>query len=72
MVVKGWVRNGAIVIRDCAELVEGQEVLVHSLPVPSLNSAALSVIDIAPVRLGAVLNLNVTDDLLGEMLEGRL
>jgi hypothetical protein len=77
MVAHGRVQDGVIVLDNGVSLPEGQEVTVLA---PGPMSAGLqaegsrphSVLDIPPVRLGAVLRpLTADDDLLDEMLEGR-
>ena len=76
MVVHGRIRNGVVVLDEGVCLPEGQEVTVV---VPD-KTAALnrgegphSVLDIPTVSVGAVLRpLTSDDDILGEMLEGRV
>jgi hypothetical protein len=71
MVVRGHVKNGVVVLEEGANLPEGQEVTVHSPR--SLKQGSHSLLDIPPVSVGAILKpLTSDDDLLGEMLEGRL
>jgi hypothetical protein len=71
MVARGHVQNGVIVLDDGVRLAEGQEVSVF---VPLMaNEGSHSVLDIPPVSIGAILHpLTSDDDLLGEMLEGRV
>ena len=71
MVARGHVQNGVVVLDDGVRLPEGQEV---SVLVPLVaNEGAHSVLDIPPVSIGAVLRpLSSEDDLLEEMLEGRV
>jgi hypothetical protein len=73
MVTSGHVKNGVIVLNNGVQLPEGQEVTVL-IPAPWPASAQPhSILDIAPVSLGVMLRpLTTEDDLLGEMLEGRL
>jgi hypothetical protein len=72
MVISGQVKNGIIVLNNGAQSPEGQEVTVL---VPAFSPAVQqshSILDIAPVSLGALLRpLTTEDDLLSEMLEGR-
>jgi hypothetical protein len=64
------VQNGVVVLADGVRLPEGQEVTV--LAPPLVGSKGHSVLDIPPVGLGPVVKpLNTSEDLLGEMLEGR-
>ncbi|MGP0067657.1 MAG: hypothetical protein ACLQGP_29185 [Isosphaeraceae bacterium] len=72
MVARGQVKNGVVVIANGVGLPEGQEVTVLA-PGPSPTIArSHSILDIAPVSVGAVLRpLTAEDDLFGEMLEGR-
>ncbi len=72
MVAHGRVRNGVVVLDDGVRLPEGQGVTVL---VPSERSEQRphSLLDIPPVSLGSVLRpIRPDDDLLGEMLEGRV
>jgi hypothetical protein len=77
MVARGRVQNGVVVLDDSVRLPEGQEVTVlvpgKVLAVPPREGPQPhSILDIPPVRVGAVLRpLTSDDDLLGEMLEGR-
>jgi hypothetical protein len=76
MVTHGHVKNGVVVLPRGVRLPEGLEVTVVA-PDPSLaltrGPGPHSVLDIPPVSVGAVLRpLTSEDDLLGEMLEGRL
>ena len=72
MVTRGHVKNGVVVLDNGVRLPEGQEVTVL---VPGAGPAVArphSILDIAPVSVGAVLRpMTAEDDLLGEMLEGR-
>jgi hypothetical protein len=77
MVVRGRVQNGVVVLEDGVRLPEGQEMAVLT---PAETSAVLakggrrphSLLDIAPISLGAALRpLTSDDDVLGEMLEDR-
>ena len=77
MVARGRVQNGVVVLDAGVRLPEGQEVTVlvrgpaPAAP-PMQGSPAHSLLDAPPVSLGPVLRpLTDTDDLLGEMLEGR-
>jgi hypothetical protein len=72
MVAHGRVRNGVVVLDDGVRLPEGQGVTVL---VPSERSEQQphSLLDIPPVSLGSILRpIRPDDDLLGEMLEGRV
>ena len=77
MVARGRVRDGVVVLDNDVRLPEGQEVTVmtHGIAPNSpqkVISRSHSVLDIATVSLGSVLDpLASDDDLLGEMLEGR-
>jgi hypothetical protein len=77
MVARGRVQNGVVVLEDGARLPEGQEVTVvahaTALAIPPIQgSPPHSLLDVPPVSLGPVLRpLTGSDDLLGEMLEGR-
>jgi hypothetical protein len=72
MVTRGQVKNGSVVLANGVRLPEGQEVTVFT-PGPSPTIARpQSILDIAPVSVGAVLRpLTAEDDLLGEMLQGQ-
>ena len=77
MVARGRVRNGVVVLEEGVRLPEGQEVTVlapgDTAITPPTVSQAHSILDIPPISLGAVLRpLSSDDDLLGEMLEGRV
>jgi hypothetical protein len=77
MVARGRVRNGVVVLEKGVRLPEGQEVTVLAPGDAPVTPPALgqphSILDIPPVSLGAVLRpLSSDDDLLGEMLEGRV
>ncbi len=78
MVARGHVQNGVVVLDDCVRLPEGEEVTVlapgaASTGPPSESSQPHSIMDISTVHVGAVLRpLTSDDDLLGEMLEGRV
>lgn len=73
MVARGRVQNGVIVLDDGVRLPEGQEVTVLA-PGDQPNAARPhGILDITPISVGAVLRpLTRDDDLLSEMLEGRL
>jgi hypothetical protein len=77
MVARGRVRDGVVVLDNDVSLPEGQEVTVMTHGIASYSprkevSRSHSVLDIATVSLGSVLDsLASDDDLLGEMLEGR-
>lgn len=72
MVARAHVRNGVIVLDNGVQLPEGQEVTVH-VPSPPEGKGGHSVLDIPTVSMGACLRpLTSDDDLLEEMLEGRL
>lgn len=75
MVARGHVRNGVVVLDGGVRLPEGQLVTILAPAAgasPGEGSPAHSILDIPPVRVGAVLRpLTAEDDLLGEMLEGR-
>jgi hypothetical protein len=71
VVTHGRVRNGVVVLDDGVRLPEGQEVtvLVRSQAIEQSHS----LLDIHPVNLASVLRpVKPDDDLLGEMLEGRV
>jgi formylmethanofuran dehydrogenase subunit A len=76
MVARGRVQNGVIVLEDGIHLPEGQEVKVLSSDGKvSLRrgQGSHSYIDIPSVSVGTVLQpLTPDDDILGEMLEGRV
>jgi hypothetical protein len=79
MVVRGHVKNGVVVLDNGVRLPEGQEVTVLATGSGSGTTSATagsrshSILDIPTVSVGAVLRpLTSDDDLLGEMLEGRL
>jgi hypothetical protein len=70
MVVRGRVQKGVVVLEDGVRLPEGQEVTV--LTPPLSGTTGHSVLDIPPISVGSVLRpFTESDDLLGEMLEGR-
>jgi hypothetical protein len=77
MIARGRVQNGVVVLEG-VRLPEGQEVAVLVPgPVPATpllgRPQPHSILDIPPVSVGAVLlPLSSDDDLLGEMLEGRV
>ena len=72
MVTRGHVRNGVVVLDNGVRLPEGQEVTVLAPGAWPADARPHSVLDVAPVSVGAVLHpLTGDDDLLGEMLEGR-
>jgi hypothetical protein len=71
MVARGHVKNGVVVLDNDVRLPEEQEVTVLTNG-GLASTASHSVLDIAPVSLGAVLRpLSSDDDLLGETLEDR-
>lgn len=70
MVARGQVKNGAVVLADDVRLPEGQEVTVLVSEAWPATERPHSILDIAPVSLGAVLRPpSNDDDLLGEMLD---
>lgn len=72
MVTRGQVKNGVVVLADDVRLPEGQEVTVLAPGAWPAVARSHSLLDIAPVSMGAVLRpLTAECDLLGEMLEGR-
>jgi predicted DNA-binding antitoxin AbrB/MazE fold protein len=76
MVIPGHFRNGVLVPDKAVRLTEGQEVAILTFDIPAEKTGttlkAQSVLDIPSVSLGALLtSSSSTDDLLGEMLEGR-
>ncbi len=73
MVASGHVRNGVIVLNNGIQLPEGQEVTVVVSAAWPAGPQPHSILEIAPVSLGVMLRpLTAEDDILGEMLEGRL
>jgi hypothetical protein len=78
MVVHGHVQGGVVVLDGAPILPEGSKVtvLVGPAEVGTICGASRgghSILDIPPVSLGAVLRtMTSEDDLLGEMLEGRI
>jgi hypothetical protein len=71
MVARGRVQNGVVVLADGVRLPEGQEVTVLVSSPPGAKTHGI--LDIPTVSVGSVLRpLTADDDLLGEMLEGRL
>lgn len=77
MVLQGRVRDGVVVLDEGFHLSEGQSVTVIARPsaidAPSSKTVPHSILDIPTVSLCQVLQpLSNDDDLLGEMLEGRL
>ncbi len=71
MVARGRVENGVVVLTNGVHLPEGQQVTV--LAPPPAGSPGHGILDIATVSLGAVVRpVTADNDLLGEMLEGRL
>jgi hypothetical protein len=78
MIVRGRVQDGVVVLDNGVRLPDGQEVTVvahgTAAPTPLVEgSQSHSVLDIATISVGLVLRaLTSDDDLLGEMLEGRL
>lgn len=72
MVTRGHVKNGVVVLENGVHLPEGQEVTVLAPDAWSSVARPHSILDIAPISVGALLRpLTTDDDLLGEMLEGR-
>jgi hypothetical protein len=72
MVARGHVKNGVVVLDNGVRLPEGQEVTVLAPGAWPAVARPHSILDVAPVSVGAVLRpLTTDDDLLGEMLEGR-
>jgi hypothetical protein len=78
MIARGHVRNGVVVLDDDVRLAEGLKVTVMpseetiASEGPNDRSKPHGILDIPPVRLGAMLRaFGPEDDLLGEMLEGR-
>lgn len=72
MINRGQVKNGVVVLADAVRLPEGQEVTVLVPGAWPAVARSHSLLDIAPVSMGAVLRpLTAEDDRLGEMLEGR-
>jgi hypothetical protein len=72
MVTHGQVKNGVVVLDDDVRLAEGQEVTVLAPGAGPALARPHSILDIAPVSLGAVLcSMTADDDLLGEILDGR-
>jgi hypothetical protein len=72
MATHGHVKNGVVVLDDGVRLPEGLEVTVLAPDAEPALARPHSILDIAPVSLGAVLRpMTADDDLLGEMLEGR-
>jgi hypothetical protein len=73
MIARGYVQNGVVVLADGFNLEEGDEVTVITAPTkPTVATLveAHSLLDIAPVRVGAILpGFAADNDLLGEMLE---
>jgi len=78
MVVHGRIRGGVVVLDGAPSLPEGSKVTVlvgpaEVSPVLGIAQESHSILDIPPVSLGAVLRpMTTDDDLLGEMLEGRI
>ncbi len=78
MVARGRVQDGVVVLDNGVRLPEGQEVTVLAPDIVPTSlrmegSRPHSVLDIPTVSVGAVLRpLTADDDLLGEMLEGRV
>lgn len=72
MLTRGQVKNGVVVLADGVRLPEGQEVTVLAPGAWPTIAQPHSILDIAPVSVGAFLRpLAAEDDLLGDMLEGR-
>lgn len=72
MVTRGQVKNGVVVLANGVRLPEGQEVTVLAPGAWPTVVLPHSILDIAPVSVGAVLRpLTAEDDRLGEMLEDR-
>jgi hypothetical protein len=78
MVTRGRVQGGVVVLENGARLPEGQAVAVCAIDTvpggtPEEAPRAHSVLDVPPVSLGAVVRPpGVDDDLLEEMLDGRV
>jgi hypothetical protein len=71
MIARGHVQNGVVVLADGVRLPEGQEVAV--LAPPPASSKGHGILDIPSISLGSVVRpVTADDDLLGEMLEGRV
>lgn len=68
MIVHGRVQGGVVVLPENVRLSEGQEVTV--LAAAPAENQQHSLLDIPTVSLGRATG-RPTDDLLGEMLEGR-
>jgi hypothetical protein len=69
MVAVGHAKNGVVVLDNGVRLPEGQEVTVLAPGAGPAVAPSHSILDIAPVSVGAVLRPTSTeDDLLGEML----
>ena len=77
MVIRGRVQNGVVVLDESVRLPEGLEVTVvvppDKAPALSRGQGPHSVLDIPTVSVGAILRpFTRDDDLLEEMLEGRI
>ncbi len=78
MITRGRVQNGVVVLDDGVRIPEGQEVTIlvqGKTPDGPLAEGPRrhSILDIPAISLGPILRpLAGDDDLLGEMLEGRL
>jgi len=70
MIAQGRVENGVVVFTDAVRLPEGQ--LVTVVANPSTDLASHGILDIPTVSLGAVVTSTAFDDVLGELLEGRV
>ena len=72
MATRGQVKNSVVVLANGVRLPEGQEVTVLVPGAWPTIARPQSILEIAPVSVGAVLRpLTAEDDSLGEMLEGR-
>jgi len=77
MYLEGIVHNGVIVPDDASDLTEGSRVRValtpiHTAQIDPNTRSKHSILDIQPVSLGSILcPLDIEEDLLGEMLDGR-
>jgi hypothetical protein len=72
MLTHGHVKNGVVVLDEGVRLPEGLEVTVLAPGAEPALARPHSLLDIAPISLGAVLRpMTAGEDLLGEMLEGR-
>ncbi len=72
MLTQGHVKDGVVVLDGGVRLPEGLEVTVLAPGAEPALSRPHSLLDIAPVSQGTVLDpVTAGEDLLGEMLEGR-